>query len=64
MGDKIGLSRTFIEYDPSVPTEEHPEGIALWWLVINAGTESEAYLSFSCKPTDRQIRHFKKIANR
>lgn len=64
MGDKIGSSSTFVEYDSSVPTEEYPEGIALWWLVINAGTGSETYVSLSCKPTDRQIRHFKKIANR
>lgn len=54
------MSITVIEYDPLVPTEQHPDGIALWWLVINKGTGKEAHTSFACKPTKRQIRQFKK----
>ncbi len=54
------MSITVIEYDPLVPTEKHPDGMALWWLVINKGTDKEAYISFACKPTKRQIRQFKK----
>ncbi|EHC9866486.1 MULTISPECIES: DUF7279 family protein [Vibrio] len=54
------MSQAVIEYDPLVPTEKHPEGISLWWLAINIGTDKEAYTSFVCKPTKRQIRQFKK----
>ncbi|ENG8011164.1 hypothetical protein ABVF80_002015 [Vibrio alginolyticus] len=49
------MSQAVIEYDPLVPTEKHPEGISLWWLAINIGTDKEAYTSFVCKPTKRQI---------
>ncbi|MGI2949812.1 DUF7279 family protein [Vibrio alginolyticus] len=38
--------------------------MALWWLAINIGTERETYTSFMCRPTQRQIRSFKKLNKR
>ncbi|HHY0505128.1 TPA: DUF7279 family protein [Vibrio parahaemolyticus] len=54
------MSNVVIEYAPCVPTDSHPSGMALWWLAINIGTDKEAYTSFNCKPTKRQIRQFQK----
>lgn len=54
------MGKTIIEYDSCVPTDSHPNGMALWWLAINIGTDKEDYTSFICKPTERQIRQFKK----
>ncbi len=50
------MGKTVIDYDPCVPTDSHPDGMALWWLPINIGTERETYTSFMCRPTQRQIR--------
>jgi hypothetical protein len=55
------MRKVIIEYDPSVPTECHPDGMAFWWLAVNVGTKNEAYTSFICRPTQRQIRNFKKL---
>ncbi len=54
------MEKTIVEYDPCVPTDSHPIGMALWWLEINVGTDKEDYISYTCKPTKRQIRQFKK----
>ncbi|EGR2252657.1 hypothetical protein DZF84_13920 [Vibrio parahaemolyticus] len=58
------MGKTVIDYDPCVPTDSHPDGMALWWLAINIGTERETYTSFMCRPTQRQIRSFKKLNKR
>ncbi len=58
------MEKTIVEYDPCVPIDSHPNGVALWWLAINTGTENENYTSFTCKPTERQIRQFKKSQSR
>ncbi len=54
------FNHVIVEFDSEVPTEQSPQGEALWWLAINVGTDKEGYTSFTCRPTKRQIRQFRK----